>query len=317
MVGLGVADAKKQHLARRPRQPAQPLRDQLAHVVGNRKRLAGRRHAVAQQRGGELEREERVAGGRAVNREQRGAAEGRAQPRLDQLVQGAGAERADADALDARHAERAVETQRQGAAARRAQRDQESDRAALEPASGELQNARGRAVEPLDVVDGDHERRRRGEPVEHGDDRRRDRALAGERIRRRRSEERDLEGVPLRGRERCQHVGLDPGEQIGERRVRERRLRRGGRAGEHADDGCVRRAPPLRATAPSCRSRPRPRARRPPGRARRACRESARPRAAPVHGRGRCRSSTEGRSFSLGCRKSLPELSQNRAKTHL
>ena len=66
-------------------------------------------------------------------------------------------QRTDADALESLGAERAVETQRHRAGARRTQREQEANRATLEPASRELEHAGRGTVEPLDVVHRDDE----------------------------------------------------------------------------------------------------------------------------------------------------------------
>ena len=95
-------------------------------------------------------------------------------------MQRAGAQRADADAFQPLVAERTVEAKRRRVAARRTQREEEPDRTALEPSSGELEHSRRGAVEPLDVVDRDDDRSRRGKVAEDGDRGRRDGALTGD-----------------------------------------------------------------------------------------------------------------------------------------
>ena len=93
-----------------------------------------------------------------------------------------------------------------------------------EPASRKLQHPSRRTVEPLDVIDRNQERRRSGEGGEHGHGRGSDRALTGGCVAGAGPEERNLERVALRRRERRQDLRLDLREQIGESGVRKRRL---------------------------------------------------------------------------------------------
>ncbi len=111
-----------------------------------------------------------------------------------------------------------------GAVCRRPQREQESDRMTREPAHRKLQHPSRRTVEPLDIVDRNQQRRRGGEGAEHRDGRRGDRALTGGCVAGAGPEERNLERLALRRRERRQDLRLDPVEQIRESGVRERRL---------------------------------------------------------------------------------------------
>ncbi len=83
---------EEQHLPGRRRQPLQPARDQLADVLGNGKCVTRCGRPARSKRRRELERVERVAGRRAMNAQQRGPTERAAQPRLDQLMQRAGAQ---------------------------------------------------------------------------------------------------------------------------------------------------------------------------------------------------------------------------------
>ena len=88
-------------------------------------------------------------------------------------------QRPDPNPFESRTAERTIETERHRAAG--TQREQETDGATLDPASRELEHPGRGPVEPLDVVDRDDDRRRRGELLEHRQGGHCNRALAGNR----------------------------------------------------------------------------------------------------------------------------------------
>ena len=111
---------KEERLSRRPRQRPQTVGNQLADVLGDGQRLPRGRSAFLQKRRSELEREERVAARGPVDAQQRGPAERAPEPCLDQLMQRTGAQRADANALEAAVGEGPVEAEQRRPRARRA-----------------------------------------------------------------------------------------------------------------------------------------------------------------------------------------------------
>jgi hypothetical protein len=78
-------------------------------------------------------------------------------------------ERPDEETSDRLGRERLVECERR-VGLDPAAREDEADRLATQAPGSELQGARRRSVEPLDVVEGDYERSRGGERSEHAED---------------------------------------------------------------------------------------------------------------------------------------------------
>jgi len=229
---------KEEHLPGRSWQKPQPARNQLAHVVRNRKRLSRRRRSGPQKRRRQLEREQRVAGRRTVNAKKRSPTERPTQPRLDQLVQRPGAQRADPNHLESL-VQRTVETQRHQAATT-AQRKEETDGKTPESPSRELQHPSRGTVEPLDVIHRDDDRRPGGQLSQHRHRRHRDRTRTSDRVTAACSQQRNLERFPLRRCECRKDLRLDPRQQVGQRRVRKRRLRLRRRTRQHRKRSCPR-----------------------------------------------------------------------------
>jgi hypothetical protein len=107
-------------------------------------------------------------------------------------------------------------------------RDEDPDRHVVQPPDRELQNPGRRKVEPLRVVDRQHQGARRGK----GHERTMERGRKGPAIRRGggglRPEQRHLEGGSLRRREGVERLVDDPVEEISEGREGEPRLGLGG-----------------------------------------------------------------------------------------
>jgi hypothetical protein len=150
-----------------------------------------------------------------------------AELRDEQVVEAADAERSKGEPVepDVRVGRRQVEECRRG---RRPDGRDEPDGGVAEAARGEHQRVGGGAVEPLGVVDRDDQRPLVGEAPQ---DRRR---TGGDRVRIQaaltglRPEHRDIDGRPLRGRERCEQIVVDAVEQVGETAEREPGLGLGG-----------------------------------------------------------------------------------------
>ena len=121
-----------------------------------------------------------------------------AEPRLDQAAHRVDAERPEPLALQAPGAERALEPERVGLGERRADGGEHADREAVQAPDGERQRPRGRGVEPLHVVDREHERARLGRAHEQRAEAGADRGGVGRLPGARAPDERDLERVALR-----------------------------------------------------------------------------------------------------------------------
>lgn len=200
------------------------------------KRLAGS-HARVQDRAAQLDREERVAAGGVGDPSQDGAREHVVEPRLHDVVQLGEPKRPEAPSLDGAR-ERDVERQRiRRASVDETHRRDDADVAIADPAQRECQRLGGRAIEPLLIVDGEHDRRRVGEQPQGGEDGRRDGACARRRPRWAGAHERDVQGEPLRLGELRTDGLRDRLQEVGERGEGELRFRLDGAARQ--DDGAV------------------------------------------------------------------------------
>ena len=217
------------------RQVVQPGFDE--RVERHRKPLAGSQVQRSRlHRAAELEREERVPARELVHVMQDRAGGHPAEPKLEQALDGAEAERGQVEAVEAIGGP--VEAERRRRRARRPLREQQADGLFPEASRSEGEHRRGGPVEPLHVVDGDDERRGACHGAQRGEGGERDGLL----IRRRAGvgdEQRRLERAPLRVREVLQHLGVGA-EQVAERRVREARLRLGGTCGDRPHARCLR-----------------------------------------------------------------------------
>ena len=182
---------------------------------------------------GQLDGEVRVATGRGLQLPKRGWPEMDVEAGAYESPERVTVERPDEEASDRLGRERLVKCERHvglGPAAR----EDEADRLATQAPGGELQGARRRSVEPLEVVESDYEGSRGGERSEHPEDAERDCSR-----KRRRSlgidlQECDLESPALRnGQLGGRRIG-NLLEQVAERGEGELGLRLDRPAGEHA-----------------------------------------------------------------------------------
>jgi hypothetical protein len=168
-----------------------------------------------------------------VDAEQRLPRERPADPVAQELMERTDAERPNADALDRVGGDCLVQGGRLGFVGRTpSQQDANIDCA--DPTERERERARRRRVEPLDVVDGDHERLAVAEQLEDVANRDGERPLIHGIALRVASEHHDLEGTPSRWRERRQDVVECFLEQIAEPYVSERLLRLSGARRQNA-----------------------------------------------------------------------------------
>ena len=196
----------RQHRRERRRLPA-PGR-QRGQPVGDERAQALRERLAAEQ----LERVVGVAAGRAVQPRELGPPNGRAAAVGEHASQLPHGQRAD------RQPRLLRQMQRHRAAA--AAGHQEPDPRALEPSRDEPEHGLRRVVEPLDVVDGDDRRPR----AQHRQQAQRDRALRRAALPRLDAQQRDLQGMPLRVRQRGDLLVRHRGQQVAQRGVGQLRL---------------------------------------------------------------------------------------------
>jgi hypothetical protein len=159
-----------------------------------------------------------------VDPEQRLARERPAEPVAQELVKRPDAERPNPNALDSVSADRLVQTERLRLVDR-SPRQQDTNIVCAEAAKRERERARRRGVEPLDVVDGDHERFAIAEQLENVAHRDGERALIDAIALRVGSQHYHLEGTPSRRCERGQRIVERGVEEVAEPYVSERSLR--------------------------------------------------------------------------------------------
>ncbi len=165
--------------ARGRRQRLEPGAHQL--FEGDGERLSGLELELAgAERACQLERKERVAAGELVKPPERRSRRHEAEPLLHQVLHGAQAQRREREALQALTRRRAIELERNWrvpAAVRHATRNAIGP--VVDPPHGEAEHLSGGGVEPLHVIDGDHQRPVIGKPPEHRQQAERDALLVG------------------------------------------------------------------------------------------------------------------------------------------
>jgi hypothetical protein len=193
-----------QRAARSARQGGDPLRGHREHTTRQRHRAACERSTPILLRGpGQLDCDERVARAQLVDAADR--AQRKREPVLlhEQGAQFVDGERAELDPP----VRRAAEAQRWCAVAFDAPRHEHADPFGGEPPHHVAQHPLGRAVEPVDVVDGEQDgclACKRTDDAERGDAHR---VLVGDRAEVVRTQQRDLQRFELRRRELRGEVG--------------------------------------------------------------------------------------------------------------
>ena len=178
----------------------------------------------------ELEGEERVPARELVDVQELRARGDPAEPPVQEALDGAEAQRSEDEAVEAMAGRRPVEVERHRRLARGPLRDEQADRLVPQAPGGEAEHRRARGVEPLHVVDGDHERRLPGQHPHRGERGEGDGALVGL-LGPLGDEEGDLQRTALRAGELLQHLRVGA-EEIPERGVGEARLGLGGPRGD-------------------------------------------------------------------------------------
>jgi hypothetical protein len=190
--------------------------DQLPQAVRDGQRSAGRQRRRRAERARDLERIQRVAAGGSRDPAQDRSRVRSPESRLENRPQRAGAEAVQAHAPQAL-AERAFQPERVGRGHRRAHGRQHADRPPAQPPRRVRQHAQRGRIEPLRVVDGDHQRTVARELLQHRAQRHARRHRIGRAPRgARAAHERDLQRLALRRQQHRENRVRDVPEQIGE-----------------------------------------------------------------------------------------------------
>ena len=207
MVAIPGRRGDEQDLDRLDRELGEPGAKQLPKAVRDRQRLAGLElRAATDELAAELEREERVAAARLPDPSELGSGELEAKPGLEQPVQRADAERAERQPRQPAFRERELELERHLDALRLAHRREHADPLAPQAPQRDLKRGGGRAVEPLQVVDGNQHRAPLLELAQRVEDRKPDRVRLRRIVLRLGQEQRDLQRTPAQRRQRPAHV---------------------------------------------------------------------------------------------------------------
>jgi hypothetical protein len=193
---------EQQALARARRKSIEACAHESLQRCGNVQRLHG--VDVPTQNPGELERVERVSARDLMHTQKRRPRERPAEPCLQEAVCGAETEGADRQPLNALALDRPIELRRLRSFPK-ATGEQQEDRLLAHPPQGKRQHARRGRIEPLEVVDSEHERGLRSQNVQRAPDGHaecaRIRAIGGIL-----DEERHFERAAPRRRQRRQHT---------------------------------------------------------------------------------------------------------------
>ncbi len=145
------------------------------------------------------------------------------EPRAQHGLERAEAQRTEGEAVQPSGRERSIQSERERAAFARSACEQDPDRLLSETANRERDGGGGRRIEPLHVVDDQHDRSGARPLSKEGEERLRDCAPV-ERNVRLLTEQGDRQGAPLRYRELGSGLVVDPVEQVPKGGEREPRL---------------------------------------------------------------------------------------------
>jgi hypothetical protein len=218
-------------------QPSYPGAEQILDRVRHRQVVADTRQLAVRECPTDLEREQRVAHCRVDQAPQQRARKAEAEPVVQELASRTEAERADVEACH-RRSDRMLERGRPAGA----RREQIPHRGRLQPPGNEREHVQRMRVEPLDIVDRDHQRPGPGRAAQHVEEAESDRPHLRWRTDRVGTQDDDIQRPPLRCGQGVELVGADIVEKVDHGREREPRL---GTAGPRRENP---------ATASACRS---------------------------------------------------------------
>src|SRR3954469_16337780 len=230
---------ERERLARGRGKPGETRADELVERLRHRERLE--RVDVHVKNADQLQGEERVPTRPLMDAEQCLAGERPLETVVEEPMQRADAERTYRQPLDALRGECALELRRLRSVEKPPSQQHEYTLRNQSSQRKRKRVRRGR-VKPLNIVDGNQDRLRLAETVQHVAHRHGERAAIDGITRRLRSKQRDLERAPPRRRQRSQHVVADILEQISQPHVRQASLglRRPRRKHEKASLACAR-----------------------------------------------------------------------------
>ena len=227
--GAPSAEAKREGLAGGVGKGAEPLAHELLERLRDRKRLE--RVDVGVEHACQLEREERVPARALVDAEQRLPREGSVEPVEQEAVQGADAERPDRQPPDALLLERLFELGRAWAFPE-PPRQQHEHAVGLDPSQREREHGRRGRIEPLDIVDREHERPALAQELQHVAHSHGERAVVDDSARPVFEQERLRERPPPRRRQPGKDVCQRALEEVGQPQAGKTALGLGGPRGE-------------------------------------------------------------------------------------
>jgi hypothetical protein len=184
----------------------------------------------------QLESKERVAAGELVQAPEGWAWGQEAEPFLEQMLDGAQAQRRQLQTLEALRRRRAIQLERDRRARLRSPRRQQRNGPVVQPPHGVAQHESGGGVEPLYVVYRYDEWLTLGELAEDGEHRERDALLVGRVIAPVVQQQRNLERAPLARGQLPERIDV-VAQQVAQGGVCEARLRLGGPSGERKAAG--------------------------------------------------------------------------------
>ena len=227
--------------AGRLRKLGEPRVDELLERLGQAEgpdRIAA--PAVGVERAGQREREERVPARGFVEAKERRPREASAELRLQDAVESARAERADAQVGRSALVERTLQLRRRDAVTEPAG-EEDADVVLGQSPQRKGERARRRRIQPLHVVDRDEERLAVGEQLQRRADGHGKGAEVDRLLRVVPQEQGDLERAPPRCRQLGQHVGERVLEQVSQPGMGDSELDLGGPGGEDAQPALPRR----------------------------------------------------------------------------
>ena len=209
-------------LANLVRQTFDALTEQHAETVGHSE---ARSAFPSRSMAGQLQREERVATGSLIDQSQVGPAQFNSQTLAKQALQGTRTERIWREPRDPLPRKRPLEIERHSRLRLLSQRHQDTDRLLTQPTHRHLKHRDRRRVQPLNIIERHQHRPRLTQHPENVNQRQPDRVRVGRLAVRFCQQERHLQCPSTGSSERRRHTIQHAGEQLGQARKGEHRLR--------------------------------------------------------------------------------------------
>ena len=190
--------------------------EQLVQALGHPERATGLgSRARPDELASELEREERISGGRVLHPGELRTRQVEPSPILQQMMKRTQAQRTEHEMGQTIVREGGLELERRGDLRRPTNGRQEADGLIAQPSKGDLQHPGRRRVDPLQIVERDQHGPALGKRSQHVEKREADRAMVRRLNSRLGQQKRDLERAASQRRQRSCHIVEDRGDQIG------------------------------------------------------------------------------------------------------